>query len=82
MGSWFADQRQLWIAEMLQVYGFINRDHLMRKFQISQPQASMDLQQFLRAYPRRMQYDLSRKCYVAHHVDSDRSIASQRDPPD
>jgi hypothetical protein len=62
--NWFADQRQAWIAEMLTVYGFINREHLQRKFGISQPQASLDLQTFARAHPRVMQYDLSRKAYV------------------
>ncbi len=33
--KWFEQHRQDWIAEMLRVYGFINRDHLMRKFGIS-----------------------------------------------
>jgi hypothetical protein len=64
-GGWFERQRQLWIAEMLNVYGFINREHLQRKFSISQPQASLDLQRFLRTNPGDLFYDLSRKCYVA-----------------
>lgn len=64
MGTWFADYRQDWIAEMLHVYGFINRDHLMRKFGISTPQASLDLAQFQRTHPHTMRYDLTRKCYV------------------
>lgn len=50
---------------MLQIYGFINREHLQRKFEISQPQASKDLQTFARLRPHAMRYDLSRKCYVA-----------------
>jgi hypothetical protein len=62
--NWFEEQRQVWIADMLQVYGFINREHLQRKFRISIPQASKDLQTFLRHYPTSIQYDLSRKCYV------------------
>jgi hypothetical protein len=37
----------------------------MRKFGISQPQASIDLQTFVRSHPRAIRYDLSRKCYVA-----------------
>ena len=61
--NWFADQRQAWIAEMLRVYGFINREHLQRKFGISQPQASLDLQTYRRAHPA-LRYDVSRKCYV------------------
>lgn len=62
---WFEQQRHAWIAEMLHIYGFINREHLQRKFGISTPQASKDLQAFGRAHPDAMQYDLSRKCYVA-----------------
>jgi len=54
-----------WIAESLRVFGFINRDHLRRKFGISQPQASIDLQTFQRLHPGAMHYDTSRKCYVA-----------------
>jgi hypothetical protein len=61
--NWFAEQRQSWIAEMLHVYGFINREHLQRKFGISQPQASYDLKQFCAAHPRAIRYDVSRKCY-------------------
>lgn len=49
---------------MLDIYGFINRGHLMRKYDISQPQASQDLQAFARAHPRVVQYDGSRKAYV------------------
>jgi hypothetical protein len=64
MAQWFADQRQAWIADMLAVYGFINRDHLMRKFGISTPQASHDLQRFMREHPTVMRYDLTQKCYV------------------
>jgi hypothetical protein len=62
--NWFARQRLDWIADMLHVYGFINREHLQRKFGISTPQASNDLRDFTRAHPSAMQYDLSRKCYV------------------
>jgi DeoR/GlpR family transcriptional regulator of sugar metabolism len=63
--SWFADHRQQWIADMLRVYGFINREHLMRKFGISQPQASKDLQTFRAAHPDDMAYNLTTKRYEA-----------------
>jgi hypothetical protein len=62
--NWFEQTRLEWIAETLHVFGFINREHLMRKFGISQPQASKDLTTFQRQHPDLMQYDLSRKCYV------------------
>lgn len=61
---WFEQHRQAWIAEMVSIYGFINREHLMTKFRISMPQASNDLQRFLRAHPTGIVYDTSRKCYV------------------
>lgn len=62
--NWFESQRQDWIAEMLDIYGFINRQHLCRKFGISVPQASTDLQRFERDNPTEIVYDLNRKCYV------------------
>lgn len=65
MGRWFEQQRMDWIAETLRVFGFINREHLQRKFGISTPQASLDLAAFMRANPTAMAYDLSAKRYVA-----------------
>jgi DeoR/GlpR family transcriptional regulator of sugar metabolism len=62
---WFEEQRMEWIAETLRVFGFINREHLQRKFGISQPQASKDLQTFARQHPGAIAYDLSSKRYVA-----------------
>ena len=64
--NWFARYRLDWIADMLHVYGFLNREHLQRKFGISTPQASKDLAAFTRAHPSAVRYDPSRKCYVAN----------------
>jgi len=63
--TWFVDQRMAWIAETLRVFGFINRSHLMRKFGISEPQASHDLAEYARLYPGAMRYDTSSKRYTA-----------------
>jgi hypothetical protein len=63
-GRWFERYRMDWIAEMLQVYGFINRQHLERKFGISTPQASHDLQAFQRTRIGEMEYDTSSKRYL------------------
>lgn len=60
---WFESQRIAFIAEMLHVYGFINREHLMRKFGISQPQASKDLQLFQRHSSASMIYNANTKRY-------------------
>lgn len=61
--NWFANHRQEWIAESLRVYGFIQRQHLMRKFGISMPQASADLSHYKLANPHDMYYDASAKTY-------------------
>lgn len=61
--TWFEQQRLVWIAECLDVFGFINREHLQRKFRISQPQASKDLQTFASQHPGAMTYNLHAKRY-------------------
>lgn len=65
MARWFEQHRMEWIAETLRVFGFINREHLQRKFGVSTPQASLDLAAFMRARPTAMFYDPSAKRYVA-----------------
>jgi len=61
---WFEEHRQEWIGEMLRIYGFINREHLSKKFGVSTPQASKDLNRYLRKNPEKVYYDLSAKKYV------------------
>ena len=34
---------------MLNIYGFINREHIKRKFWVSMPQASADIQEYIRS---------------------------------
>jgi ABC-type uncharacterized transport system YnjBCD substrate-binding protein len=63
--NWFAKARQDWIADTVKVFGYINREHIMKKFGVSTPQASMDLQEFMRANPGRIVYDKSMKRYFA-----------------
>ncbi|TAK50274.1 MAG: hypothetical protein EPO23_03445 [Xanthobacteraceae bacterium] len=53
-----------WIAETLRVFGFINRVHLVRKFCLSVPQASADLNRFMKRNPGAMLYDKTQKMYV------------------
>lgn len=71
---WFEQHRLEWIAETLRVFGFINREHLERKFGISTPQASTDINRFLRLHPCLMSYDKSAKRYVA--ISSQQRAAS------
>ncbi len=67
---WYKQYRLNWIAESLRVYGFINREHVMRKFGISTPQASKDLNEYHRIHPEAMHYDVSLKKYIANIKDS------------
>lgn len=61
---WFERHRIEWIAETLRVFGFINRQHLMKKFGVSTPQASYDLRSFQEMNPGAITYDRSAKRYV------------------
>ena len=61
--TYFQRMRMEWIEEMLDVYGFINREHICRKFEISVPQASTDLTTFQRLFPDRITYNKSAKQY-------------------
>ena len=60
---WFEQHRQEWIEEILRVFGFINREHLERKFGVSVPQASKDLTTYQRNNPGAVIYNLSTKRY-------------------
>ena len=61
--TWAQRKRVQWINEMLDVYGFINRKHIMRKFDVSEPQASKDFTMFLTIFPHRATYDKNTKQY-------------------
>ena len=74
--TWFQRQRMDWIAECLRIYGYINRIHLVRKFDISAQQASTDLTGFSEANPGRMKYDPRRKTYVALDYVAESSAGS------
>ncbi|MGK9200442.1 hypothetical protein [Sinorhizobium meliloti] len=63
MSKWFQEHRIAWIAEMVGIYGFINRGHVMKKFDVSQPQASRDLQDAIKRHPGLMRYNMSAKRY-------------------
>lgn len=58
-----------WIGETLRVFGYINREHLIRKFGLSTPQASHDLQQFQKLNPGTMEYDKCAKRYISRGKD-------------
>lgn len=57
---WAQKQRMQWIAERQEP---LRRKDLMEHFEISLPQASKDIQQFLKLYPNTWEYNLSKKQY-------------------
>ena len=61
--NWFAHHRQDWIADMLYIYGFINREHITRKFDVSVPQASNDIRRYLLDHPGTVVYNMTAKRY-------------------
>jgi hypothetical protein len=62
---WFRNHRQDWISETLRVFGFINRFHIEKKFGLSLPQASLDLQLFIKNHPGAIEYNKTTKRYEA-----------------
>lgn len=63
MSTWFKQHRLVWIRESVLIFGFINREHIEKKFGVSTPQASLDLSDAMKEWPRLMKYDSSAKRY-------------------
>lgn len=63
--NWFVRHRQEWIAETIRIFGFINREHIERKFGVSVQQASIDLQLFQKQNPETIVYSAGLKQYRA-----------------
>lgn len=63
--TWAQEFRAAWIAEMVQIYGYIRREHVMKKFRVSALQASHDMATARKIAPDLMSYDPSEKRYVA-----------------
>lgn len=62
--NWFAKYRLEWIKEIVQIYGFINREHIAQKFDLSIVQASGDIKAFMEKYPGFLKYDPRSKRYL------------------
>ena len=63
MADYFVKLRIEWIEKMLDVYGFINRGHVERMFGVSGQQATIDFKKARSAFPEKMTYDLTDKCF-------------------
>jgi hypothetical protein len=64
MSQWFKNTRQEFIFATLKQFGQIRRADLVRQFDISIPQASTDIGDFLAANPAFAEYDPRLKTYV------------------
>jgi hypothetical protein len=79
--NWFVERRLDYIDWMMVASEGIHRFDLMRTFGISMPQASADLNLFLRLYPGAMTYDKSAKVYVPEPGYKPRRGMTIRIPP-
>lgn len=60
---YFAQLRVGWIIESIEIFGFINRSHVVKKFGVSERVASSDFSAVQKLHPHLMRYDPSAKCY-------------------
>lgn len=63
--KWSARERLLFIEKVAYWRGWIRRADICTQFNVSTPQASADLSEYQRLNPSSLEYDGSRKCYVA-----------------
>lgn len=56
--------RMMWIDDLVDEEGQIGRGDICRAFNVSIPQASVDLRKYMAANPSRIAYDKSLKCYT------------------
>lgn len=61
--NWFSEFRLAWIKESVGIYGFINREHIARKFGLSIPQCAVDLREVQAKWPKLMTYNPTTKRY-------------------
>lgn len=65
---WAKVQRLRFIGHLIEAAGCFNRADLMKKFNISQPQASSDIGEFKRWNPEIITYDSTAKRYIARRA--------------
>jgi hypothetical protein len=68
--TWFQRQRSEWIIETVKIFGFINREHIERKFEITSAVASTDLRDVMAAHPDLIRYNKNAKRYEAIQPES------------
>lgn len=60
---YFEQLRMAWIIEIIEIYGFINRSHVTKKFGVTEQVASKDFGNVQKLHPHMMRYDTGQKCY-------------------
>jgi len=60
---YFENLRMGWIIELIQIYGFINRKHVVKKFGVSEQIVSKDFSNVMKLHPQLMRYNEVDKCY-------------------
>jgi len=68
--TWFTEQRFAWIKESVEIFGYVNRGHIVKKFGITAAQASVDIREVQARWPDLMDYDTSGKRYVKRNNQS------------
>ena len=61
--TWAIEQRLAWIKESVEIFGQINREHVVRKFWVTSQVASSDFEKALARWPDLMTYNKSTKRY-------------------
>lgn len=56
--------RLMWIDDLIEEEGQIQRSDIARAFRMSVQQASHDLRRYMQLNPRRIAYDPSPRCYI------------------
>lgn len=71
---YFERLRIEWIVESIEIFGFINRAHVTRKFGVTAQVASSDFSKVQKLHPRLMSYDTSQKSYfLRESIDENRN---------
>lgn len=63
-GNWFVERRLDYIDWRMWTAGALRRADIERNFGVSQAQASLDINEFIRRFPKALAYDASAKQYV------------------
>lgn len=58
-----AERRQFYLTDQLKTFGHFGRAGLCEKFKVSAPQASLDIQRWLREHPGEAVYNTSSRHY-------------------